>query len=540
MKRFSITLVILLLLPGVAYAAGAIKAKDAAGDSWAVGCEKTGDGRCLTNEADMSIQIDSCDSATGWAVLGNDASGLTTDLDHVEGSASLEYDAVDGAAGQRIKGIARSITSVDLTDYVESGGFISYSLNVSSTANIEYCFIRLGTSASHLNEWRVNDEDIAAGWNALRFNVNAPATAGATGNGITWSAVLYVAVGCYHDTESDALADVRVDSIRATRGYNIAADVNATVSSGGSPTKVDLAEVAGATTNVNGGNKDTGTQTIAVADDDIVSDAATETAAAINASNQFDVNIAAQAATALVISATAAANTLANPMFVQISQDGTNAVAAAYPLAISATAAANTLANPMFVQISQDGTNAMGTSYPIVVSATTAANATANRIYVNGNIDQIGGNAINTNGGNSDTGTQTVAIADDDNVSTKLTGIDTDTNVIQGDTTSIQTSIELRNAKLDDDATAQCVAITASDVDYTLPTAGDWYCITTSGNTAFINCGSSPAVDHTVGNFSLVIPEGSTICKRLTGPDCGVIGVTATGFICFAHHNSAL
>ena len=40
------------------------------------------------------------------------------------------------------------------------------------------------------------------------------------------------------------------------------------------------------------------------------------------------------------------------------------------------------------------------------------------------NIDQLNGNTINTNGGNIDTGTQTVAIADDDNVSTKLTSIE--------------------------------------------------------------------------------------------------------------------
>jgi len=82
------------------------------------------------------------------------------------------------------------------------------------------------------------------------------------------------------------------------------------------------------------------------------------------------------------VSATAAANTLANPMFTQLSQDGTNAVAAANPLPVSATMAANTLGNPMFTQISQDGTNAVAAAYPWPISRTMAANAVGNTIFV--------------------------------------------------------------------------------------------------------------------------------------------------------------
>ena len=268
MKRFAIIMAVLFLLPSVAYAIGAIKGEGAAGNTWPMGCEKTTDGRCMQTPAQKALQIDSCDSVTGWAVLGNDASGLAIDLDHVEGSHSLEYDAVDGAAGLKIKGIARTLTSVNLTDYVESGGFLSYSLNVSSTANIDYCFIWLGTSVSHYNEWRIDGDSLSTGWNALRFNANAPATAGATGNGISWGSVQFVAVGCGHDAETDALADIRVDNIFATRGYNVSADINATASSSGTTTKVDLIEVAGTATNVNGGNRDTGTQTTTLADDD--------------------------------------------------------------------------------------------------------------------------------------------------------------------------------------------------------------------------------------------------------------------------------
>jgi hypothetical protein len=115
-------------------------------------------------------------------------------------------------------------------------------------------------------------------------------------------------------------------------------------------------------------------------------------------SNALDINIAGQTLTAVVISATSAANTLANPIFTQISQDGTNAVATAYPLPISATVAQNTVTNPIFTQVSAtnaanlvsnpiwaqisvDGTNAMSGSNPLVVSKDTSANAANNAIF---------------------------------------------------------------------------------------------------------------------------------------------------------------
>jgi hypothetical protein len=61
---------------------------------------------------------------------------------------------------------------------------------------------------------------------------------------------------------------------------------------------------------------------------------------------------------------------------------------------VSATAAANTLGNPLFAQISQDGTNAISATYPLPISATMAANATANRIFTHADIDQVSGAAI--------------------------------------------------------------------------------------------------------------------------------------------------
>ncbi len=81
-------------------------------------------------------------------------------------------------------------------------------------------------------------------------------------------------------------------------------------------------------------------------------------------SDRAQVDVAAQTLTAMKVSATAAANTLGNPMFTQISQDGTNAMSASYPLPISATMAANAVSNPIFVSLS-DGTGLhLSTTYP--------------------------------------------------------------------------------------------------------------------------------------------------------------------------------
>ncbi len=125
-----------------------------------------------------------------------------------------------------------------------------------------------------------------------------------------------------------------------------------------------------------------------------------------------------------MVSRDAAVNDVGNPLWFQISQDGTNALAAAYPLPVSATMAANTLANPLFFQISADGTNAMDATHPLVISATAAANLTGNRIFVNSNLDQVLGAAINTNGGNRDAQTITFTLADDDPGVTAMESLD--------------------------------------------------------------------------------------------------------------------
>jgi hypothetical protein len=118
-------------------------------------CWDDGSGRycqLLTPDLFKSV-IDDCDAVTGWTALGNDTTGIAVDLDHVLGSKSLEFDKVDGTDNTKFGGVQKTLSSVDLDDHVKDGGYIFYPINVSALTNIDYCFVRLGSSSTAYNEW---------------------------------------------------------------------------------------------------------------------------------------------------------------------------------------------------------------------------------------------------------------------------------------------------------------------------------------------------------------------------------------------------
>ena len=161
---------------------------------------------------EQEVIFDHFEATTGWTALGNDTTGLATDLDHTDGTKSLEFDKVNGAANTAVAGIQKTLSSVDLTGY-HNQSIIHWSLNVSTVADIDYAFIRLGTSASHYNEWRVDDTAIAVGWNLMAVTLGIPSTTGNTGNGANFADIDYVVVGVVFDAETSTLADIRVDHV---------------------------------------------------------------------------------------------------------------------------------------------------------------------------------------------------------------------------------------------------------------------------------------------------------------------------------------
>lgn len=213
--------------------------------------------------------IDDCNATTGWAAVNDATSGLTTDLNHVYGTASLEFDKVNGS-GFTEAAIGKTITSVNIDPYHEGGGAITYSIYLSSITDVSYVFIRLGTDSSNYNEWRINDTQLTAGlWELLRFAVMDSHPSGNTGNGWNPEAITYVAVGVEFDGEDDALADIRVDHIAANAGFRTTSDITAEITSEISTPNVNLHKVRNKSINVGSGAAGTtGTMRMILATDD--------------------------------------------------------------------------------------------------------------------------------------------------------------------------------------------------------------------------------------------------------------------------------
>jgi len=212
--------------------------------------------------------LHNCDLKTGWTALSNDTTGIDEDLDHVEGAKSLEFDKVDGTDNTVFGGIQKTITSVDISHYMENNGFIMVSLNVSATTDIDYCFIRLGTDASNYNEWRVDDDALSVGWQQIRFAFYAPSTAGNLGNGMDAAAITYLALGCAFDLETDLLADIRVDNIAVNTGFQTSADLSSQVSTPAATPNINIVKLDSQPIDIGAGAVGLGTQRNTLASDD--------------------------------------------------------------------------------------------------------------------------------------------------------------------------------------------------------------------------------------------------------------------------------
>ena len=87
---------------------------------------------------------------------------------------------------------------------------------------------------------------------------------------------------------------------------------------------------------------------------------------------------------------------------------------------------------------------------------------------------------------------------------------------------------------IDDDAAANCVAITASSAQFTLPTATDFFRVCAWGNTAYVLCGASPTATTTVTTgFSFLVGDGQCHDLRIESAKCAVISTATTGSLCF-------
>lgn len=214
----------------------------------------------LRTQAQQHKHIDECEAITGWTVLGNDTTSLATTTNHVFETVALEFDKVDSADNTVFAGIQKTITSIDVTAYHKGGGFILYSIYLSSLTDVDYVFIRLGTSSSNYNEWRIDVDDLVSGWNLCRFISGQPNTK--LGNGWNSAAVTYITVGAAFNAESDTLADIAVDHISLNTGIMSTVPIE-------TPKNINLLKIKNKVVDTQAGNTSTGTQRITIASDDI-------------------------------------------------------------------------------------------------------------------------------------------------------------------------------------------------------------------------------------------------------------------------------
>ena len=166
-------------------------------------------------------EITTFNAITGWTVLGNDTINLTTDLNHITRTASLEFDKTDGLANTKLAGVYRTISALDLSRFGPDDE-LQFHIYISNKVDVDYAFVRLGTSVSHYNEWRVSDASITdAVWSPMHVALAGYTLGSLVGNGHNMSAIAYVVVGVAFDLETDALPNILWDGLRLASSRHV-------------------------------------------------------------------------------------------------------------------------------------------------------------------------------------------------------------------------------------------------------------------------------------------------------------------------------
>jgi hypothetical protein len=246
-----------LILWAATVIAGENTCIDSSGNFTAPGCNTNGG---ISVAAPVKT-IDAMTAVGTWAALGNDTTGVATDLDSPIGGGSVEYDKVNGAANTVYGAVTKTLSSVNLSGF-GSRDRIQWNIYMSAISNVSYTFVRLGTDASHYNEWRVPVAQLTTGWQTVSVEIGSPT--GNTGNGWDNDDIDYVVIGTAHSAETDTLADVRLNNLVAVGGTGSSSDVTiASIVPGTGATDLGKAEDAAHTSG------DVGVMSLAVRTDSL-------------------------------------------------------------------------------------------------------------------------------------------------------------------------------------------------------------------------------------------------------------------------------
>lgn len=219
-------------------------------------------------EPEQHHVLDQMDSTSGWAALGNDTLNLGLATEHVLGTNALKFDKVDGDANTIFAGIEKTLSSVNLGG-LSPHDILQTVVYMSDVANVAYVFLRLGSTSSAYNEWRIAGIDLSAGvWETLLFEVGDASFAGGTGSGVNWADLDYIAIGVAFNAETNTLAGITFDEISFHTNQHVNASLNSEVTSSVNSANVNVQKIGNKVVNTQAGTVSTGTQRITLGSDD--------------------------------------------------------------------------------------------------------------------------------------------------------------------------------------------------------------------------------------------------------------------------------
>ncbi len=164
-----------------------------------------------TNITTDSEQISDMSSLTGWAVIDADTSNITLRTSGIIGAGSLQFDKSGGTA--QIGGICKTLdTVVDATRYSHHA-IVEGVVSVTSQAQVDFAFIRLGDDASNYAEFQLVQGSIVNNtWSRLSVAVDKQQVT-VVGTGLNLGAIAWACVGVSMSANANTLTAIKWDFI---------------------------------------------------------------------------------------------------------------------------------------------------------------------------------------------------------------------------------------------------------------------------------------------------------------------------------------
>jgi len=214
---------------------------------------------------EQHLTFDTFNATTGWTALSDDTLNLATTTKHIQGTAALTFDKVNGAANTVFAGIQKTLSSINLGD-TASHDLLQGSFYIPDISDVSYAFLRLGTDSSNYNEWRVPDTNITqATFLTASQSIGDANYAGITGNGWNSAAITYIAVGVAFDSQTNTLAGIVFDEVSYHTNLHTSASFSAEVTSDVNTPNINLNRVGGTATDTNTGTASNGTLRVTLA-----------------------------------------------------------------------------------------------------------------------------------------------------------------------------------------------------------------------------------------------------------------------------------